>query len=100
MKKIGLVAACIALAGCGMMKDKMPGGGSTGSGISKPDMPAGTTCDDDKGVEAAGKEMDAKAYEGLLASHSALASMYDAAGKKPDADKTRAEIKAWKDDKA
>lgn len=98
--KLMCLTAIAGLAGCAAMKDKMPGGGSTGSGISKPDMPAGTTCDDDKGVEQAGKDMDAKALEGMLASHNALAHLYDAAGKKAEADKTRADVKAWTADKS
>lgn len=99
--KLVCVAAFAALAGCGAMKDKLPGGASgTGSGIGKPEMPAGTTCNDDRGVEQAGKEMDTKAYDGMVSAHSALAHLYDAAGRKPEAEKTRADLKAWQSDKS
>ena len=100
VSKLLCVVSVAALAGCAAMKDKMPGGGSTSSPISKPEMPAGTTCNDDKGVEQAGKDMDAKAFEGMVASHNALAHLYDAAGKKPEAEKTRADVKAWQADKS
>ena len=95
--KLGCIAACAALAGCGAMKEKMSG--ATGSKIGAPEMPAGMTCDDDRGVEQAGKDMDAKAYEGMVASQNALALLYDAAGKKPDGDKARATAKKWQDNK-
>lgn len=89
-------AAMTALAGCGMMKERVPGVGNRGSGISKPDAPEGLKCDDDKGVEQLGKEMDAKAFEGMIAAQSALAYLYDAAGKGPDAEKTRGEVRTWR----
>lgn len=99
VKTIAMLSATLALAGCGMLKDKMPGGGSSASGISKPEKPAALECNDDKGVEQLGKDMDAKAFDGMIAAQTALAHMYDAAGKKPDAEKTRAQIKEWQGNK-
>ena len=98
-KGLCIAAVSMALAGCGAMKQKLPGGAS-GGGISKPDMPDGVTCDDDRGVAELGKKMEDKAFEGMIGAQSALASLYEAAGKKTDAEKTRAEVKSWKENRA
>ena len=67
--------------------------------ISKPDLKKPDTssmeCNDDKGVEQLGKDMDDKAYDALVSSNEALASMQDAAGKKDEAKKTRDSGKSW-----
>lgn len=102
MKAIGLAAVPMALAGCGMMKDKMPGGTTGSSGTSSGAMTGGGMpggCTDDRGVEQLGKDMDAKAFDAVIASQSSLAHIYDAAGKKPDADKARATAKKWQENK-
>lgn len=98
-KGLCLAALPMALAGCGMMKEKMPGGatGSSGSGMTS-GMPG--ACNDDKGVEELGKKMDEKAFDAVVASQTSLAYVYDAAGKKPEADKARATAKKWQDNKA
>lgn len=62
--------------------------------LSKPDTSA-MECSDDKGVEQLGRDMDEKAYDGLVAANDALAAMQDAAGKKDEAKKTRDTGKAW-----
>lgn len=94
-----LVGVPAMLAGCGMMKDKMPGGtGTSGSGATTGGgLPTG--CTDDRGVEEAGKQMNDKAFDAVVASQNSLAFIYDAAGKKPDADKARAMAKKWQDNK-
>jgi hypothetical protein len=103
MKAIGLAAVPMALAGCGMMKDKMPGGSTGSTGSSSGGMTSGTGmpggCTDDRGVEQLGKDMDAKTFDAVIASQTSLAHIYDAAGKKPDADKARATVKKWQDNK-
>lgn len=89
----------VMLAGCGMMKDKMPGGAS-GAGATSTGgtgLPGG--CTDDRGVEDAGKQMNDKAFDAVVASQTSLAYVYDAAGKKPEADKAREIAKKWKDNK-
>ena len=103
MKAFGLAAVPMALAGCGMMKDKMPGGTTGSSGTSTGGMTGGAGmpggCTDDKGVEQLGKDMDGKAFDAVIASQNSLAHLYDAAGKKPEADKARATAKKWQENK-
>jgi hypothetical protein len=100
--KVGcLVGVSALIAGCGMMS-KVPGGGTgaTGSGATGgtgTGLP--TACNDDRGVEQAGKEMNDKAFDAVVASQNSLAYVYDAAGKKPEADKARATAKKWQENK-
>lgn len=100
-KGLSLAVVTAVLGGCGMMKDKVPGGSTGGASSSGGGMTSGMpgACNDDKGVEELGKKMDEKTFDAVIASHNSLGFVYDAAGKKPDADKARATAKKWQDSK-
>ena len=91
MKKVlGMIAVvtmlpATAFAGLGI---KLP---------SKPATPASMSCDDDHGVEQAGKDMDEKAYSGLIGAETALMNVAEAAGKKDIAATAKANLDKWKD---
>ena len=53
------------------------------------------TCDDDKGVEQAGKDMDEKAYNALINTEKALAAVADAAGKGDISKTAKANREKW-----
>lgn len=55
------------------------------------------TCDDDHGVEQAGKDMDDKAYKALIATETAHADIGDANGNADVAKAARANLDKWKD---
>lgn len=104
MKKgLSLAAVAAVLGGCGMVKDKVPGGstGSTGSSSTSGGMTSGMpgACNDDKGVEELGKKMDEKTFDAVIASQNSLGFVYDAGGKKADGDKARATAKKWQENK-
>lgn len=94
MKKVVGIVAFVALlpatafAGLGI---KIPTAAST------PSKPAGMSCDDDKGVEQAGKDMDEKAYNGLIGAETALMHVAEAAGKKDVAANAKANLDKWKE---
>lgn len=53
------------------------------------------TCNDDKGVEQAGKDMDEKAYNALISTEKALVSVAEAAKKPEIAKKAKANLEKW-----
>ena len=54
------------------------------------------SCDNDHGVEQAGKDMDGKAYNALIAAETALEQVAEAAGKADIAKTAKANLDKWK----
>ncbi len=85
---VAFVVAIPTLAAAGPFKlpGKIP---------EKPKVPEAAECPDDRGVESIGKEMDEKAFDALVAAGKSLTGLYEAAGRKEEAEKQRETVKGW-----